>query len=185
MPLRVSHVCLRSSLLAAGNALQALGRDDEARAEYSKALPILEKEPRSARLDSERASFYVNIANTYSRQGEVNKAEEYYAKAEKLGQDHWDAGNQVDGMGVVVVSKRARALCYNRNNREEDGKELMREVLKMQLELDVEVKKHKVVMKELEAKQKAEDDEKAKKAEVEAEAKRIAAEGSDPANSLN
>ena len=183
MPIRVSHVCLRSSLLHAGNALSALGRDEEARAEYSKALPILEKEPRAARLDSERASFYVNIGNTYSRQGNVEKAEECYAKAQKLGQDHWDAGNIVDGMGIVVVAKRAKAFCYNKNNREQDGKELLRDVLKMQLELDVEVKKHKEEMKALEAKQKAEDEEKIKQQQAEAAAKQGAE--ADPAKATS
>jgi tetratricopeptide (TPR) repeat protein len=179
MPLRVSHVCLRSSLLHAGNALSALGRDEEARVEYSKALPILANEPRAARLDSERASFYVNIGNTYSRQGNVEKADENYTIAEKLGQDHWDAGNKRDGLGIVVVAKRARAFCFNRNGREEEGKELLREVLKLNLELDVELEKFKEEMKQAEAKQLEEQAALAKAPEAAA-----AAEAADPAKAI-
>jgi tetratricopeptide (TPR) repeat protein len=186
MPLRVSHVCLRSSLLHAGNALSALGRDEEARVEYSKALPILANEPRAARLDSERASFYVNIGNTYSRQGNVEKADENYTIAEKLGQDHMDAGNKRDGLGVVVVAKRARAFCFNRNGREEEGKALLREVLKLNLELDVEMEKYKEEMKKVEAKQVEEQQQQAAKAAAANKAPAIAAaDAADPAKAID
>jgi tetratricopeptide (TPR) repeat protein len=148
MPLRVSTICLRSVYLHAGNAISALGKDDEAREQYVKSLPILEKEPRSSRLDWERSSFLVNIGNTHSRQGEYDKANEFYYKAEKLGQDQCEVGAMVDGLGLIVVSLRARAFALKRVGKEAEGKAAMREVLSKQVELDKELVKHREELKE-------------------------------------
>lgn len=158
LPLRVSHLCLRSALLQRGNALAALGRDDEARASYESTFPMLEGEPRCARVDWERHSLYVNIGNTYSRQGDFAKAEEQYKIAEQLGQDHLDepGGSERDGLGMVIVAKRAKAFALKKAGEEDEAKELMKEVITMQIkknQLDDEKKKEDA---EREAKEKEE-----------------------------
>mmetsp|Transcript_5242 Transcript_5242/g.12494 ORF Transcript_5242/g.12494 Transcript_5242/m.12494 type:complete len:412 (+) Transcript_5242:99-1334(+) len=149
-PIRVSELCLRSAYLHKGNALAALGREDEARETYLKVMPMLEPEPRCGRLDWERVSILVNIGNTYSRQGDYEKANEQYAAAEALGREHIGAheGNQIDGMGIVVVSMRARAFALKKAGREDDGKAVLKEVIKTQLELNAENEKKKVEQKE-------------------------------------
>jgi tetratricopeptide (TPR) repeat protein len=145
LPLRVSHLCLRSALLQRGNALSALGRDDEARATYESNFPMLEGEPRCARVDWERHSLYVNIGNTYCRQGDFEKAHEQYKLAEKLGQEHLDEpnGSQRDGLGMVIVAKRAAAFALKKEGKEDEAKGLMKEVITMQIKknlLDAEKK---------------------------------------------
>jgi tetratricopeptide (TPR) repeat protein len=137
---RVSQLCLRSAHLHRGNALSALGRDEEARASYILVIPMIEKEPRSCRLDWERNSCFVNIGNTYARQANFVKANEYYDTAEKLGKDHVDAenGNKVDGMALMIVSKRQRAFGLKKAGKDDDAKKEMREVLDLQMKLDVE-----------------------------------------------
>jgi len=162
MPLRVSTICLRSVYLHAGNALSALTKDEEAREVYLKALPILENEPRSSRLDWERSSFYVNIGNTYSRQGNYPKANEMYTNAEKLGEDQCRAEAVVDGLGLIIVSMRARAFALKRNGKEDEGKKVMRDVLTKQMELDKELIKHKEEVKKVMEEAKKEEAEKAK-----------------------
>jgi tetratricopeptide (TPR) repeat protein len=137
---RVSQLCLRSAHLHRGNALSALGRDEEARASYILVIPMIEKEPRSCRLDWERNSCFVNIGNTYARQANFVKANEYYDIAEKLGKDHLDAenGNKVDGMALMIVSKRQRAFGLKKAGKEDDAKKEMRAVLDLQIKLDAE-----------------------------------------------
>lgn len=145
LPIRVSHLCLRSAYLHRGNALAALGREDEARESYTKVFPMLEKEPRCGRLDWERTSLHVNIGNTYSRQGNYEKADEYYQIAEKLGREHVEnvEGNKIDGMGMVIVAMRARAFALKKAGREEDGKKVLRDVIEMQIKLNAENEKKK------------------------------------------
>lgn len=145
LPIRVSHLCLRSAYLHRGNALAALGREDEARETYTKVFPMLEKEPRCGRLDWERTSLHVNIGNTYSRQGDFEKADEYYNIAERLGRDHVEneEGNKIDGMGMVVVAMRARAFALKKAGREQEGKNVLREVIEMQMKLNAENEKKK------------------------------------------
>lgn len=130
--------------------MAALGREEEARETYLKVMPMLEPEPRCGRLDWERVSILVNIGNTFSRQGDYEKANEQYAAAEALGREHISAheGNQIDGMGIVVVSMRARAFALKKAGREEDGKAVLKEVIKTQLELNAENEKKKVEQKE-------------------------------------
>mmetsp|Transcript_96369 Transcript_96369/g.278168 ORF Transcript_96369/g.278168 Transcript_96369/m.278168 type:complete len:417 (-) Transcript_96369:28-1278(-) len=142
IPLRVSQLCLRSAYLHRGNALAALGRDDEARETYQKVFPMLDPEPRCGRLDWERSSLHINIGNTYSRQGNYEKAEEYYKIAEQLGQDHVDkeAGNWIDGMGMVIVALRHRAFALKKAGREEEGKAILKDVIAKQLELNAKKK---------------------------------------------
>ena len=131
---------MRSAYLHRGNALAALGREDEARESYQKVFPMLDPEPRCGRLDWERSSLYVNIGNTYSRQGDYAKAEEQYMVAEKLGQDHVETpeGNKTDGMGMKIVSMRARAFALKKHGREDEGKAVMKKVIEEQLALNAE-----------------------------------------------
>lgn len=149
-PLRVSHLCLRSAYLHQGNALSALGRNYDARMVYEKVLPMLDSEPRCGRLDWERSSIIVNIGNTFSREGDYEKASECYEKAEQLGRDHVEIedGNKSDGMGIMVVAMRARAFALKKAGNDEEAKSRLREVLELQLKLDVEEEKQKTKEKE-------------------------------------
>ena len=158
LSVRVSQLCLRSAYLHRGNALAALGREEEAKESYEKVFPMLEDEPRCGRLDWERSSLYINIGNTFSRQGNYEKANENYDIAEKLGSDHIEAdGNKIDGMGMVVVAKRARAFALKKAGREDEGKAVLKDVIKMQMDLNEENDKKKA-------------EEEAKRAEEEANA---------------
>lgn len=145
LPLRVSHLCLRSAYLHRGNALAALGREEDARETYKMVFPMLEKEPRCGRLDWERNSLFVNIGNTYSRQGDFQKADEQYQIAERLGRDHIEnaEGNKIDGMGMVITAMRGRAFALKKAGMEDKGKEVLKEVIKMQLQLNAEQEKKK------------------------------------------
>lgn len=135
LPIRVSHLAMRSALLQRGNALAALGREDEARESYQKVFPLIENEPRCARVDWERHSLYVNIGNTHSRQGDFEKADEQYKIAESLGQEHikGPGGSPHDGMGMVIVAKRNRCFALKKAGREDEAKALMKEVIAEQM----------------------------------------------------
>eukprot|EP00934_Nitzschia_sp_Nitz4_P008106 Nitzschia sp. Nitz4//scaffold178_size73299//21340//22869//NITZ4_005698-RA/size73299-snap-gene-0.132-mRNA-1//1//CDS//3329539119//8096//frame0 len=152
LPRRVSHLCLRSAYLHRGNALAALGREDEARETYSLVFPMLDKEPRCGRLDWERNSLFVNIGNTYSRQGDYEKASAQYEIAESLGRDHIEKGdgNQIDGMGMVIVAMRARAFALKKAGQEEEGKKILRSVIEMQMKLNVETEKKEAELRKAE-----------------------------------
>lgn|GEM_PF-6687234 len=143
IPIRVSHLCLRSAYLHRGNALAALGREDEARESYLKVFPMLDPEPRCGRLDWERSSLYINIGNTFSRQGNFDNAEEHYKIAERLGRDHIEQteGNKIDGMGMVITAVRNRAFALKKAGKQEEGKKVLREVIEMQLKLNEETQK--------------------------------------------
>lgn len=145
LPLRVSHLCLRSAYLHRGNALAALGREADARESYEKVFPMLKDEPRCGRLDWERSSLYINIGNTFSREGDYKKANEHYNIAEQLGRDHMkaDEGNRTDGMGMVIAAMRARAFALKKAGQEDKGKEVLRKVIDMQLDLNAENEKKK------------------------------------------
>lgn len=145
LPVRVSHLCLRSAYLHRGNALAALGREEEAQKSYELVFPMLKDEPRCGRLDWERSSLYINIGNTYSRRGDFAKAKENYDIAEELGREHInkEEGNRIDGMGMVIVAMRNRAFALKKAGKEAEGKEVMREVIKTQMELDAENEKKK------------------------------------------
>jgi len=106
---------------------------------------MLENEPRCGRLDWERSSIYVNIGNTYSRQGDYEKAKEQYDIAEQLGKDHLNIenGNTTDGMGIMIVGMRARAFALKKAGKEDEGKQMMKEVLEMQMKLNKELEKQK------------------------------------------
>jgi tetratricopeptide (TPR) repeat protein len=157
--IRVSHLCLRSAYQHQGNALSALGRNDEARKTYEKILPLMEKESRCGRLDWERSSVYVNIGNTYSRQGEFDLANEQYNLAEQLGRDHLEVenGNKADGMGIMLVAMRNRAFALKKAGKEEEAKAEMRKVLELQQQHTEEKKKQKARDKEALEKQQAEE----------------------------
>jgi tetratricopeptide (TPR) repeat protein len=135
-----------------------MGRDDDARASYEHVLPLLESEPRCTRLDWERSSVQVNIGNTFSRQGDFDKAQDYYTRAIQLGQDHMDyeGSNKVEGMGIMIVGMRARAFALKKAGKDEEGKAEMKKVIEMQFQLNTEREKQKEKEKdEIEAAQKA------------------------------
>lgn len=110
-----------------------------------KVFPMLEKEPRCGRLDWERTSLYVNIGNTFSRQGDFAKADEQYSIAEGLGREHIEnaEGNKIDGMGMAIVAMRSRAFALKKAGKEEDGKKVLRDVIEMQIKLNAENEKKK------------------------------------------
>jgi len=167
LPIRVSHLCQRSALLQRGNALAALGREKEARESYESVFPLLEGEPRCARVDWERHSLRVNIGNTHSREGNYKLADEQYKVAESLGNDHCDkdGGSGKDGKGMVSGVKRSRAFALRRAGNMDEARALLKEVVEQQLKDN------------LEAEQKKEEEEAAAKAKEEEEAKAKAAEG--------
>ena len=138
LPIRVSHLCKRSALLQRGNALAAMGNEDEAIKSYTQVFPLLEGEPRCARVDWERHSLYVNIGNSHSRSGNYDAASEQYEIAEKLGKEHVDAGNTKDGKGMVACSRRARSFALRRAGRMDEAKALLREVLEQQIKDNLE-----------------------------------------------
>ena len=145
LPVRVSHLCLRSALLQRGNALAALGREDEARTSYEAVFPLLEGEPRCARVDWERHSVYVNIGNTFSRSGDFTLADAQYKIAEQLGNDHLskEQGSEKDGKGMIACVKRARAFALRRAGRIDEAKQLLKEVVEQQIKdnLEADMKK--------------------------------------------
>lgn len=152
IPARVSDLCQRSGYLHRGHALSALGRHEEAREAYLSILPLLEREPRSGRLEWELTSALVNVGNTYSRQGDFGKADEYYNKAEALGKEHieHEHGNRKDGVGMKMIAMRARAFALKKAGREEEGKKLLKEVLETTIEYQALMKKEKEESAQLE-----------------------------------
>lgn len=139
LPIRVSHLCMRSALLQRGNALAAQGKEDQARESYEKVFPLLEKEPRCARVDWERHSLYVNIGNTFSRSGDFTLADEQYKIAEQLGNDHLtaDGGSENDGKGMIACVKRARAFAMKKAGRVDEAKAILKEVIEQQIKDDL------------------------------------------------
>ena len=100
----------------------------------------------------------VNIANTYSREGNFDRATGYYDQAEKLGQDHLNVenGNHIDGLGIKIVAMRARSFALKKAGKEDEAKARLREVLEMQLKLNV-LEKERKEQEELEEKAKEEE----------------------------
>jgi tetratricopeptide (TPR) repeat protein len=143
LPIRVSHLCKRSALLQRGNALAAMGREEEAIKSYTEVFPLLEGEPRCARVDWERHSLYVNIGNSHSRSGDYEAASTQYEIGEKLGEEHVEAGNVKDGKGMVACSRRARSFALRRAGRMDEAKKLLRQVLHQQIKDDMEADKLK------------------------------------------
>lgn len=145
LPLRVSQLCMRSALLQRGNALAAIGDEATARTTYERVFPILEGEPRCARVDWERHSVYVNIGNTYAREGDFEQADGHFRAAEALGSAHVSeqGGSEDDGRAMVLCAKRARSFALKRAGRLEEAKELMAEVLKQKVADDAASEKKK------------------------------------------
>jgi len=158
LPIRVSDLCKRSALLQRGNALAAMGKEDEAIKSYEAVFPLVEGEPRCSRIDWERHSLFVNTGNSHSRQGNFDVADAQYELAEKLGQEHIDGGNVKDGKGMIACAKRARAFALKRAGKIDDAKKLLKEVL------DQQIAENKKVEEEAKA-------EKAKQAAAAAESK--------------
>merc|ERR1719356_1752964 len=122
---------MRSALLQKGNALAAKRLEDDARETYAAVLPILEDEPRCARVDWERHSVRVNIGNTHARYGDFDAADEHYTVAEKLGADHVSdgGGSEEVGRAMVLAARRARAFALKRTGRTDEAKALLAEVI--------------------------------------------------------
>jgi len=158
LPIRVSHLCMRSALLQRGNALAALGKEDEARESYEKVFPLLEKEPRCARVDWERHSLYVNIGNTFSRSGDFTLADEQYKIAEHLGDDHLssEGGSENDGKGMVACAKRARAFALKKNGSIDEAKKILKEVIDQQIKDNIAAEQKKKEEEDKAAKEAAE-----------------------------
>jgi len=141
LSIRVSQLCYRSVWLQQGNCLSALGRNEEARGVYVKIIPLLEPEPRCVRVDWERHSLFINIGNTYSREGNFDQANHYYNLAQQLGQDHLDEqpdGSVLDGKNMVIGAKRARVFALKKADLVEEAKALLLEVLNEVRELEKE-----------------------------------------------
>jgi len=145
LPIRVSHLCLRSALLQRGNSLAAMGKESEARDSYQKVIPLLEGEPRCARVDWERHSLYVNIGNTFSRTGDFDSADAQYTIARAMGTEHLDqeGGSVSDGKGMVACAKRARVFALKKADRIDEAKKLLKEVLDQQIKDNIEKEEEK------------------------------------------
>lgn len=143
LPLRVSHLCKRSALLQRGNALAAMGNEDDAIKSYEEVFPLVENEPRCARIDWERHSLYVNIGNSHSRKGDFAAADEQYKTAEQLGKEHLEGGNVKDGKGMMSCAKRARSFALKRTGKIDEAKKLMKEVITQQLADNAEEEKQR------------------------------------------
>lgn len=140
LPARVSLLCKRSALLQYGNALAALGKEEEAREYYNQVVPLMQDEPRCARLDWERHTIFINLGNSFSRSGQFDKADEQFNIAEGLGAEHVKSefGSTVDGKSMVIAAKRARSFALKKADREDEAKALLKEVLSEQIELNAE-----------------------------------------------
>jgi len=140
LPLRVSHLCLRSGLLQRGNSLAALGREKDARDTYSSVFPLLEGEPRCSRVDWERHSLHVNIGNTISRETPTDfaKANVEFEKAVQMGLDHLneEGGSETDGRNMLACAKRHRCRALKRAGKLDEAKALMLVLIKEQREED-------------------------------------------------
>jgi len=171
LPIRVSWLSLRSAYLQRGNALAALGKEEESRETFFKVFPLLKGEPRCARVDWERHSLNINIGNTYSRSGDYERADEYFTVAEKLGMSHLEeeGGSSNDGKGMVSCAKRVRAFALKRAGRIDEAKVLLKEVVEQQIKDNIikEQKKKEEEEKKKEEEEKKKEEEEKKKKEVE------------------
>lgn len=118
---------------------------------YLAGFPIVDAEVRASRVDWERTSYLINIGNSYSREGNYDKADEYYKQCEKLGDEQIANDCKADGMGIKLVALRARAFALNRNGKIDEGKEVLREVLKQQPLVHEETEKWRKEMMEADA----------------------------------
>jgi tetratricopeptide (TPR) repeat protein len=120
-----------------------MGKEEEARESYEKVTPLLEEEPRCARVDWERHSLWVNIGNTYSRTGNFELADKHYQSAELLGNDHLNetGGSESDGKGMVACAKRARAFALKKAGRLDEAKVIMKTVVEQQIKDNLEAEK--------------------------------------------
>jgi tetratricopeptide (TPR) repeat protein len=145
LPIRVSHLCMRSALLQRGNALAALGKEKEACKTYETIFPLLKDEPRCARVDWERHSIRINIGNTYARTGDYDAANKQYEMAEALGHDHLKetGGSEDDGRSMILCAKRSRAFALKKVGRVDEAKELMKEVVTQKIADDAAAAKKK------------------------------------------
>lgn len=126
IPVRVAQLCLRSALLQRGNALAAAGCEAAARGAYERLLPLLEVEPRCARIDWERHSMHVNIGNTHARVGNFPQADGHFQIAEALGDAlvSEEGGSEDDGRAMVLCARRARGFALERADRTDEAKML-------------------------------------------------------------
>jgi hypothetical protein len=129
---RVADLCLRAALLQKGNALQALGRYEEARVEYNRALELLTRDTRCARNDWERHSLLLNVGNTYVLEGKQSEASESYGKAEALGAEHvaQERGSTKDGRDMISAAKVAIARACKKAGDLDGAKKIVMELVK-------------------------------------------------------
>ena len=122
-----------------------MGKEAEARACYETIFPVLKDEPRCARVDWERHSVYVNVGNTFAREGDFDKADELYKVAEALGVDHINeqGGSEDDGRSMILCAKRSRSFALKKVGRLDEAKELMKEVIAQKIADDAAAEKRK------------------------------------------
>lgn len=159
LPIRVSNLCLRSALLQRGNGLAALEKEDEARECYERVFPLIENEPRCARVDWERHSLYINIGNTFSRSGDFTLADEQFKMAEQLGKDHLseEEGSESDGKAMVATALRARAFALKKIGKIDEAKAIIKQVVEQQIKDNQKKAEEAKKKEEEEAKKKEEE----------------------------
>lgn len=96
-------------------------------------------------MDWERHSVYVNVGNTYAREGDFDKADEQYKVAEALGNDHINekGGSEEDGRSMILCAKRSRAFALKKVGKETEAKELLKEVIAQKIADDAAAAKKK------------------------------------------
>eukprot|EP00590_Aulacoseira_subarctica_P011576 CAMPEP_0172420070 /NCGR_PEP_ID=MMETSP1064-20121228/6460_1 /TAXON_ID=202472 /ORGANISM="Aulacoseira subarctica , Strain CCAP 1002/5" /LENGTH=414 /DNA_ID=CAMNT_0013159841 /DNA_START=103 /DNA_END=1347 /DNA_ORIENTATION=- len=146
VPVRVSHLCLRSALLQKANVFAALGQEEDARAGYELVLPLIENEPRCSRIDWEVVSLRINIGNTYARSGDYESADEQYKLAEMIGMDHLthEDGSRKDGKWMVNSAKKARAIALAKNGKKEEARVIIQDLIEQKINEMKETEKEKM-----------------------------------------
>ncbi|GMH89366.1 hypothetical protein TrVE_jg1749 [Triparma verrucosa] len=128
---RVSMLCKRSAYLQKGNALQALGRFEEARESYTTCLGLLETEIRTSRTDWERMSLNLNIGNAWLAEGNFQNAKASWAKAEAYGQEHvsHELGAKKEGKAMIAAARQCLARGYANTGEGAKAKAIVQELV--------------------------------------------------------
>ncbi|GMH80763.1 hypothetical protein TrLO_g15069 [Triparma laevis f. longispina] len=143
---RVSLLCKRSAYLQKGNALQALGRFEEARTSYITCLGLLDDEIRTSRTDWERMSLNLNIGNAWLAEGNMEKAKEFWSKAEAYGTEHveHELGAKKEGKAMIAAARKCLARGYSKQGEEGKAKEIVTELLEeKRKDMDIEAEERK------------------------------------------
>ncbi|GMH83898.1 hypothetical protein TL16_g09751 [Triparma laevis f. inornata] len=148
---RVSLLCKRSAYLQKGNALQALGRFEEARTSYITCLGLLDDEIRTSRTDWERMSLNLNIGNAWLAEGNMEKAKEFWSKAEAYGTEHveHELGAKKEGKAMIAAARKCLARGYSKQGEEGKAKEIVTELLEeKRKDMDIEAEERKKLEEE-------------------------------------